>query len=50
MTLQEAETLSLTILKQVMEYKINSTNVEIACITVQNPKFRELEAIIARLK
>lgn len=55
MSLEESETLALTILKQVMEEKINSTNVEIASITVKDPVFRiydkqQLEAIIARLK
>lgn len=54
MTLQEAETLALTILKQVMEEKINSTNVEVGSITVANPVFtsykkEQLETIIARL-
>jgi 20S proteasome subunit alpha 5 len=53
-TLQEAETLALTILKQVMEEKINSTNVEVASITVTNPVFtiynkEQVEAIITRL-
>ncbi|KAL0476610.1 26S proteasome subunit alpha-5 [Acrasis kona] len=55
MSLQEAEVLSLQILKAVMEEKINSTNVEIASITVANPKFRvynkeEVQAIIDQLK
>lgn len=53
-TLEEAQTLALQILKQVMEEKLNSTNVEIASITVSKPVFHihskeELEAIIARL-
>jgi len=33
MTLQEAIKTALTILKQVMEEKLNSTNVEVACVT-----------------
>eukprot|EP01027_Heterolobosea_sp_BB2_P007421 GEZU01011049.1.p1 GENE.GEZU01011049.1~~GEZU01011049.1.p1 ORF type:complete len:245 (-),score=67.31 GEZU01011049.1:120-854(-) len=54
MTLEEAETLALTILRQVMEEKLNSTNVEIASISVANPVFHvynkdELERVIARL-
>lgn len=54
-SLEDAEILALSILKQVMEEKINATNVEIASITVKNPEFRiyeksELEAIIAKLK
>lgn len=55
MTLEEAEILSLTILKQVMEYKINSTNVEIGSITVKDPRFiiypkDHVESIIKKLK
>jgi 20S proteasome subunit alpha 5 len=55
MTMEEAEILALTILKQVMETKINSTNVEIGSITVKNPKFKtyekdQLEEIIKKLK
>jgi len=54
MTLQEAETLALSVLKQVMEEKINSKNVEIAAVTTATKQFRiysteELEAIINRL-
>jgi len=54
MSLKEAETLALSILKQVMEEKLNSANVEIAAVTTKDRKFRiyskdELEAIIARL-
>ncbi|ORY07443.1 N-terminal nucleophile aminohydrolase [Basidiobolus meristosporus CBS 931.73] len=53
MTLQEAETLALKVLKQVMEEKLNSINVELASI-VPGEKFRlynkaELEEVIARL-
>eukprot|EP01080_Neovahlkampfia_damariscottae_P009487 gene9487-1693_t len=55
MTLKEAETLALKILKQVMEYSINSTNVEIGSITVKDPIFKlyskeKLENIIKDLK
>lgn len=55
MTMEEAEVLALTILKQVMEYKINSTNIEIGSITKKNPKFRiyskeELDEIIKKIK
>ena len=54
MTLEEAETLALSILKQVMEEKLNSTNVEIASISIKRPVFHiytkeELDVIIARL-
>eukprot|EP00698_Gefionella_okellyi_P004473 TRINITY_DN14115_c0_g1_i1.p2 TRINITY_DN14115_c0_g1~~TRINITY_DN14115_c0_g1_i1.p2 ORF type:complete len:243 (+),score=65.06 TRINITY_DN14115_c0_g1_i1:25-753(+) len=55
MTLQEAETLALGTLKQVMEEKVTSTNVEIAVVPVSTGKFRiykpdELDALIARLQ
>jgi len=54
MTLKEAELLALSTLKQVMEEKIKSTNVEIAAIPTNTRKFHiyrpdELEAIIATL-
>ncbi|KAL9652886.1 hypothetical protein ABK040_010918 [Willaertia magna] len=54
MTLEEAENLALTILKQVMEEKVNGSNVEIASITVNNPVFtiynkEKLEQIIDRI-
>eukprot|EP01116_Phalansterium_solitarium_P023679 TRINITY_DN8418_c0_g1_i2.p1 TRINITY_DN8418_c0_g1~~TRINITY_DN8418_c0_g1_i2.p1 ORF type:complete len:244 (-),score=31.69 TRINITY_DN8418_c0_g1_i2:130-861(-) len=54
LTLKEAETMALSILKQVMEEKINASNVEIAAVTTESNRFRiytksELEAIIARL-
>lgn len=54
LTLEEAETLSLKILKQVMEEKITSDNVDIGAVSAQTGKFRiyssqELERIIARL-
>merc|ERR1711879_806999 len=50
MSLKDACKCVLTILKQVMEEKLNATNVEVATITVQN-KFRmfskeELEALV----
>eukprot|EP01098_Paradermamoeba_levis_P006304 TRINITY_DN2619_c0_g1_i1.p1 TRINITY_DN2619_c0_g1~~TRINITY_DN2619_c0_g1_i1.p1 ORF type:complete len:264 (+),score=84.00 TRINITY_DN2619_c0_g1_i1:60-794(+) len=40
MTLKEAETLALSILKQVMEEKINPTNVEIAVVRADTKKFQ----------
>ncbi len=54
MTLVEAETLALSTLKQVMEEKVNSSNVEIGAVTAASGKFRiytkaELDAVIARL-
>jgi len=54
MTLKEAETVALTVLKQVMEEKIDSKNVEIGAVSASTKKFRiyskeELEAIINRL-
>jgi len=54
MTLKEAESLALSTLKQVMEEKIKSTNVEIASIATATGKFHiyspsELEAIITQL-
>lgn len=54
MTLQEAETLALRTLKQVMEEKLDVTNVELAAVTVENSKFRiydqeELKECISRL-
>uniref|UniRef100_A0A7S0BFA0 Proteasome subunit alpha type n=1 Tax=Rhodosorus marinus TaxID=101924 RepID=A0A7S0BFA0_9RHOD len=54
MTLEEAETLALKTLKQVMEEKLNSTNVEIAAVTAKDRKFRiyssdELNQCIERL-
>lgn len=53
MTLQEAETLSLTVLKSVMEEKLNKSNIQVASVTPEK-KFRiyseeELQAIIDRL-
>eukprot|EP01120_Amphizonella_sp_Union-15-10_P012644 TRINITY_DN5660_c0_g1_i1.p1 TRINITY_DN5660_c0_g1~~TRINITY_DN5660_c0_g1_i1.p1 ORF type:complete len:253 (+),score=43.57 TRINITY_DN5660_c0_g1_i1:76-834(+) len=54
MTLQEAEKLALAVLKQVMEEKLDSTNVEIASISTKDRQFRvytrdELQAIISTL-
>jgi len=54
MTLEEAETLAISVLKQIMEEKINSKNVEIAAVSASTKKFRiysneELEKILARL-
>ncbi|KAI8086390.1 nucleophile aminohydrolase [Halteromyces radiatus] len=52
-TLEEAETLSLTVLKSVMEEKLNKSNVQLASVTVKD-NFRiyseaELQAVIDRL-
>lgn len=54
MTLQEAETLALTVLRQVMEEKLSKINVEVSKIPADTGKFMtynpdELEAVIARL-
>ena len=54
MTLEEAEVLALSTLKQVMEEKATSTNVEIAAVTTADKQFRvyteiELEAVLERL-
>lgn len=54
MTLQEAETLALRTLKQVMEEKLDGTNVELAAITKETGLFRiynqdELKQCITRL-
>ncbi|CAI2169236.1 19492_t:CDS:2 [Funneliformis geosporum] len=53
LTLVDAETLSLKVLKQVMEEKLNKTNIELASITSEHG-FRiysedELQAVIDRL-
>lgn len=53
MTLQEAEVLALTTLRQVMEEKLDATNIEVASVTPQR-KFHiytkeELAQIISRL-
>ncbi|CAO3647337.1 unnamed protein product [Cunninghamella echinulata] len=52
-TLEEAETLALTVLKSVMEEKLNKTNVQLASVTTSN-NFRvysedELQKVIDRL-
>jgi 20S proteasome subunit alpha 5 len=54
MTLEEAETLALRTLKQVMEEKLDGTNVEVASVTTKSGRFRiyaadELKRCIARL-
>jgi 20S proteasome subunit alpha 5 len=53
MTLKEAETLALTVLKSVMEEKLNKANVQIAAVTPEH-NFRiyseeELQTVIDRL-
>merc|ERR1719230_681441 len=40
MTLQEAETLALTVLRQVMEEKLTKVNIEVASISVTDKKFK----------
>jgi 20S proteasome subunit alpha 5 len=51
MTLEEAETLALSTLKQVMEEKVTSSNVDIAKVapTYHLYKPEEVEAVIQRL-
>jgi len=53
MTLKEAETLALKVLKQVMEEKLNATNIQLATVTADAGfrilKESELEPIIAAL-
>lgn len=54
MTLEEAETLALRTLKQVMEEKLDGTNVEIAAVTTKDKRFKiydsdKLKECIARL-
>eukprot|EP00695_Tsukubamonas_globosa_P002004 TRINITY_DN3090_c0_g1_i1.p2 TRINITY_DN3090_c0_g1~~TRINITY_DN3090_c0_g1_i1.p2 ORF type:complete len:84 (-),score=10.92 TRINITY_DN3090_c0_g1_i1:53-304(-) len=54
MTLVEAEGLAVKILKQVMEEKLNSTNIEIASVTTAAKKMRfyskeEVEEIMRRV-
>eukprot|EP00029_Vermamoeba_vermiformis_P009183 TRINITY_DN44_c0_g1_i1.p1 TRINITY_DN44_c0_g1~~TRINITY_DN44_c0_g1_i1.p1 ORF type:complete len:252 (-),score=84.23 TRINITY_DN44_c0_g1_i1:76-831(-) len=54
MTLAEAEKLALSVLREVVEEKVDATNVEVASITVQTKKFRlytreEVGAIISAL-
>ncbi|BFU18659.1 proteasome subunit alpha type 5 putative [Entamoeba histolytica] len=43
MTLREAEILALSTLKQVMEEKLNSKNVEVALVTVEKKKFEIMD-------
>jgi 20S proteasome alpha/beta subunit len=53
MTMEQAETLALQTLKQVMEEKINSTNIEIAAVTTDTPfhiyTTEQVEALLTRL-
>merc|ERR1712087_195894 len=54
MTLAEAETLGLTVLRQVMEEKLNKQNIELAVVPATTKKFKlysgeELEEVIKRL-
>merc|ERR1719390_336187 len=41
MTLKEAETLAMTVLRQVMEEKITCKNIEVATVTKDTGKFRQ---------
>jgi 20S proteasome subunit alpha 5 len=54
MTLKEGEILALSTLKQVMEEKVNATNVEMAAVTANTGLFKiytneQLEEVIGRL-
>jgi 20S proteasome subunit alpha 5 len=54
MTLAEAEKLAMSVLREVVEEKVDATNVEVASITVQTKRFRlytreEVGAIITSL-
>merc|ERR1712083_1103989 len=54
MTIKEAETLALTVLRQVMEEKLSKTNIEVASIRADTRKFylyapEELEVVIQAL-
>jgi len=54
MTLAEAEALALSTLKQVMEEKLDSKNVELSVVKATDRKYKlystsELETVIARL-
>merc|ERR1712066_176963 len=54
MTMKEAETLGVTVLRQVMEEKLSKTNIEVAAIGAETRKFRmytedELEEVIRGL-
>eukprot|EP01125_Pyxidicula_operculata_P000942 TRINITY_DN10813_c0_g1_i1.p1 TRINITY_DN10813_c0_g1~~TRINITY_DN10813_c0_g1_i1.p1 ORF type:complete len:270 (+),score=70.97 TRINITY_DN10813_c0_g1_i1:60-812(+) len=55
MTLEEAEVLALTVLRQVMEEKLESYNVEVGVVTTDNKKFqlheeKKIADIISKLK
>lgn len=54
MTLKEAQTLALTVLRQVMEEKLGKENIEVAMISAETKRFhslslQELEDVISRL-
>ena len=50
MTLREAEILALSVLKQVMEEKLSSKNVEVALVTTERRRFEVMdEAYIEQL-
>merc|ERR1712217_366927 len=54
MSLQEAETLSLTVLRQAMEEKLTKSNIEVAMVAKETGKFKmytdeQLEDVIRRL-
>eukprot|EP00002_Diphylleia_rotans_P024389 TRINITY_DN4813_c0_g3_i1.p1 TRINITY_DN4813_c0_g3~~TRINITY_DN4813_c0_g3_i1.p1 ORF type:complete len:241 (+),score=62.61 TRINITY_DN4813_c0_g3_i1:77-799(+) len=54
LTLHEAERIALSVLKQVMEEKLNSSNVDIGAVSVRTGKFHiytreELDEVISRL-
>jgi len=54
LSLKEAETMALTVLRQVMEEKITKENIEVGMISAETKKFRlfnqtELEDVITRL-
>merc|ERR1711934_733752 len=54
LSLEEAETLAMKVLKQVMEEKLTASNVEIAAVSAETGKFRvyetdALEAVINRI-
>eukprot|EP00918_Siedleckia_nematoides_P107876 GHVU01235379.1.p1 GENE.GHVU01235379.1~~GHVU01235379.1.p1 ORF type:complete len:261 (-),score=65.98 GHVU01235379.1:298-1080(-) len=54
MTFEEAEVLALTVLRQVMEEKLNSSGVEVAAVRTGDAKFKlysaaEVQAVIERL-
>ena len=55
MTFEEAETLAIKTLKQVMEEKLNDTNIEVAAVKTDTKKFElypiaKVKEIIARLE